>query len=312
MSPRPKKRVRLSSSPIYESESESELEVGSGDKVAPSAFLGILPASKGLLALPLELISLIVSHFPEIETEHILSSTRYLGSWESSGSEEFLVRFNTLRALSRLSRLSRLIFLPFQWERFEVCLFPKPNPESAEQRLESWYQYLGQSMERRCEGLLDSPHLWPYIKIVTVSINRHRSHIVIPLFARLLGMLPNVHTLEVLPGGYTMAIQSLKKYFEGYSFQSIQKVVLPTFAHDILRCCPKVREVICNAGEGRQVIGALVHTGCPKLEILRGIPVSSIVSKRLNKVNSPLKCVRINGRTKDNLVRDNRTIGLKK
>ncbi|CAE6532309.1 unnamed protein product [Rhizoctonia solani] len=156
-------------------------------------------------------------------------------------------------------------------------------------------------MERRCEGLLVSPHLWPYIKIVTVSISRHRSHIVIPLFARLLGVLPNIHVLEVLPGGYTMTIQSLKKYFEGYSFPSIQKVVLPTFAHDILRYCPRVREVICNAGEGRQLVGALVHTGCSKLEILRGIPISSILRKRLSKANPPLKRIRINGRAIENL-----------
>ncbi|KDN47367.1 hypothetical protein RSAG8_03507, partial [Rhizoctonia solani AG-8 WAC10335] len=92
MSPRPKKRVKRSPTPTYESESESESQFGSEGEVTTSgAFLPILPASKGFLALPPELISQIVSYLPEIQNEHILSSTRYLGSWNNSGSDEFLV-----------------------------------------------------------------------------------------------------------------------------------------------------------------------------------------------------------------------------
>ncbi|CAE7184458.1 unnamed protein product [Rhizoctonia solani] len=167
MSPRPKKRVKRAPTPVYdfESESESELELGYEDEAATTGpSLPLLPASKGFLTLPPELISQVVSYFPEIGTEHILSSTRSLGSWKNLGSEEFLVRFEALRALSQLSRLSRLIFLPLLWERFEVCLLPSPKPKPADQRVESWYHYLAQSMEKRCAGLLDSPYLWPYIK----------------------------------------------------------------------------------------------------------------------------------------------------
>ncbi|CAE6476601.1 unnamed protein product, partial [Rhizoctonia solani] len=96
-------------------------------------------------------------------------------------------------------------------------------------------------------------------------------------------------------------IQSLKKYFAGNSFPTIQRLILPTSAHDILRCCPKMREVTCTAGDGMQIVATLAHAGCPKLEILRGVSARSVLKKRLAKVNPPLKCVRINGRFKEDL-----------
>ncbi|KAG8686731.1 hypothetical protein FRC11_008470, partial [Ceratobasidium sp. 423] len=91
-------------------------------------------------------------------------------------------------------------------------------------------------------------------------------------------VLPNLHTLEVLHTRFMM-ISSLKKYFEGNVFPSIQRVVLPTRAHDILRCCPRVREVTCSGEDGGGLVGALVHIGCPKLEVLRRVTARSVLKK---------------------------------
>jgi hypothetical protein len=99
------------------------------------------------------------------------------------------------------------------------------------------------------------------------------------LFAELLETLPKVHTLEVLRIG-SMNPGPLELCFKGKSLPSIQRIVLPTRAHEILKCCSKVREVTCNEGDGRQLIDALLYAGCNGLESLRGVMVEPALTKR--------------------------------
>lgn len=99
------------------------------------------------------------------------------------------------------------------------------------------------------------------------------------MFARLLEVLPKVHTLEVLRTG-ALAPQGLETCFKGKTFPTIQKVVLPTRAHEILRYCPKARDVTCNEGDGGQLVNALVHTGRSNVEVLRGVTSRPVVMKR--------------------------------
>ncbi|CAE6476607.1 unnamed protein product [Rhizoctonia solani] len=301
MPPSPRKRFRRSPTPVFESESEfgsdSELTSSSRDHSPASRSrslqsIPILPATKGFLALPPELTYQILSHFKEIRTEHILGCTNYIND---SIPEDLSARFKALRALSQLSRLSRSIFLPLLWERFQVCLAC-----DSDWRWE-WHNSIGKAMERKCKGLLESGYIWSYVKIVTVPICWPlwtRNFEALSSFAQLLEMLPNVHTLEVLRTG-SLIPQSLEACFRGKIFPSIQKVVLPTRAHEILRCCSKVRDVTCNEGDGGPLVSALVHTGRSNIEILRGVMVRPTFMKRLGKVKPSLKCIRINGKNKD-------------
>ncbi|CAE6434430.1 unnamed protein product [Rhizoctonia solani] len=216
-------------------------------------------------------------------------STHYIGS--GSNPEDLLLRFNALRALSQLSRLSRSIFLPLLWERFQVCLTPKPGWQ--------WHSYIGHAMQRKSIGLLESKHLWSYVKVVTIAISQFKSSQVIPPFVQLLGMLPNVHTLEI--SYVTIDIPSpasFETYFRGYTFPSIQKIVLPAYAREILRCCPNLKEVTCNRdyGECGQLVDTLIHIGFPNLEVVRGFTIGMVPLKRLNKVSPSLRCVRLDGR----------------
>ncbi|KAG8710789.1 hypothetical protein FRC11_004125, partial [Ceratobasidium sp. 423] len=115
---------------------------------------------------------------------------------------------------------------------------------------------------------------------------------VLPPFVKLLGALPNVHTLEI-PHAHSAMTKALKEAFEGNVFPSIQKIILPTCAHEILRCCPEVREVTCNEDDGGRLVSALVHNGCKKLEVLRGVYPGPVLTKRLSAVAPPLRCVDI-------------------
>ena len=60
---------------------------------------------------------------------------------------------------------------------------------------------------------------------------------------------------------------AIKNAFKGCSLPSVETAVLPAAAHDILRCCPNVRDVTCNGNVERvnMICGAIVAK-CPKVE----------------------------------------------
>ncbi|KAJ1311859.1 hypothetical protein OPQ81_010319 [Rhizoctonia solani] len=122
-------------------------------------------------------------------------------------------------------------------------------------------------MQRRSKGLLESNYLWAHVKVVTVTISQFRISQVVPPFVQLLGMLPNVHTLEILY--VTIDIPSpeaFETYFRGHTFPSIRKVVLPA-----------------DFGEGGRLVDALIHIGCPNLEVIRGFTIGSEPLKRVSR-----------------------------
>jgi hypothetical protein len=71
----------------------------------------------------------------------------------------------------------------------------------------------------------------------------------------------------------------LKNAFEGRSFPSIQTVILPTHAHEIMRCCKKATTVICNYGDGSQIVTAIAK-GNKKVERLEGFSPDENLMKR--------------------------------
>lgn len=117
------------------------------------------------------------------------------------------------------------------------------------------------------------------LRVVTVALTRFQTSNVLPPFVRLLSALPNIHTLEISHAHSAMT-KALKDAFEGNVFPSIEKVILPTCAHEILRCCPEVREVTCNEDDGGRLVSALAQNGCKKLEILRNVYPGPVLMKR--------------------------------
>ncbi|CAE6467857.1 unnamed protein product [Rhizoctonia solani] len=86
---------------------------------------------------------------------------------------------------------------------------------------------------------------------------------------------------------------ALREAFRGNVFPSIQKIILPAYTHEILRCCPEIREVTCNDGDDTRLVGALVYNGSKKLEVLRGIYGGPSTMKRLSALGPPLRCIEV-------------------
>ena len=72
---------------------------------------------------------------------------------------------------------------------------------------------------------------------------------------------------------------AVKNGFEGKQFPSVRKVSLPCSAHEIIKSCPNVEEVICTEGGGSTVVGSIVKGNCQQVHTLKGIPPS--VLKRM-------------------------------
>lgn len=113
----------------------------------------IRPIRKGLVALPSELFLEIVDYFPEIDVPIILESRQTL-------PVEFRERFAALRALSQTCKELRSIVLPLAWERLEACT-TAGNPTA-------FYREVGTTLERKCIGLMQSDHLRPHVRSVTL------------------------------------------------------------------------------------------------------------------------------------------------
>ncbi|KAG8785220.1 hypothetical protein FRC12_017832, partial [Ceratobasidium sp. 428] len=274
MPPKSRKRVKKTPEPSSEPISEP-----SPSKLKSSS---LKRYNKGFANLPPELLSKIVADLPEILVDDILMNPTYIGEKVPAG--DYKARFKVLRALSQTCYHLRDFYLPLLWERFEVCMISSGGG--------SWYRELGQKMERTSEGMLKSKHLWPYVRIVTVTLTRYKTDVVLPPFVKMLQLLPNVHTLQI-PHAHSAMTTALKDAFKGSTFPSIRTVIMPNCAHEILRCCPGVESVTCNEDDGGKLVSALLEAGCSKLQAVRGLYPSPTTLKRFIKANPPLRCVRV-------------------
>ena len=122
--------------------------------VEPSGAAVVRPISqerKGLATVPSELLLEIVSYFPEISLEHILDSLQTL-------PVEYRERFAALRALSQTCKELRSVVLPLAWNHLEACT-TAGHPTQ-------FFKEVGNSLVRKCKGLLESKHLLPHVRCV--------------------------------------------------------------------------------------------------------------------------------------------------
>jgi hypothetical protein len=113
---------------------------------------------------------------------------------------------------------------------------------------------------------------------MTVALTRTETVKVLPAFAQCLGALPNLHTLELVHVHSDMTTV-LGQTFKDQSYPQIRRVVLPSCAHNILRACPEVREVLCTEHDGSKLIGA-ISKACKHVEMFKGLHASPSLVKR--------------------------------
>lgn len=88
-------------------------------------------------------------------------------------------------------------------------------------------------------------HVQPLVKTVRVILTRRRTEEVLTAFADCLDKLTSVTTLEITHA-HTAMTSHLKRGFEGHTYPSIRSAILPTQAHNVLRCCTGVMSVTAN------------------------------------------------------------------
>jgi len=209
--------------------------------------------------VPDEIFLEIISDLPVIPLLHILSNPRTI-------QREYILRFEVLRALTQTCRALRAKFLSWLWERVEACVLYNQD---------AWYAQVGRLLEKRSLLLLRNTNLAEHVQVFTVSLTRFQTDTVLPIFAKCLASLPNLHTLEVVHA-HSQMTTALKNAFSSYSYPSIRKIILPTCAHNILRSCPGVRDVTCNEDDGGKLITAIIAS-CPKVERIARIYKESMM-----------------------------------
>jgi hypothetical protein len=113
---------------------------------------------------------------------------------------------------------------------------------------------------------------------MTVALSRTEIDKILPAFATCLGALPSLHTLELVHVHSQMS-STLGTEFKNKSYPQIRRIVLPSCAHNILRACPGVREVVCNDSNGSQLVGAIAKA-CKHVEVFKGLLVEEKLIKR--------------------------------
>ncbi|KAJ7504126.1 hypothetical protein B0H11DRAFT_1980906 [Mycena galericulata] len=234
-------------------------------------------SSTGLLVMPVELLHLIASHFGRsVEVPYV--ELRTAGENPHLPSE-YLYRLIALRAVSQTCNQLRLVFLPILWECMDICV---QSPKGS-----VFYKALGELLKRTSEGLASEPELLSHIETVNVILTRYSSAEVLPPFARCLSLMPNMHTVQIIHA-HTAMTTHLKNGFENTSISSVRKIILPSWAHEVLRCCPEVTHVICNGGDGSKLISAIAKS-CEKVEMIEGISCNDKIMKRILKAAPNLK-----------------------
>ncbi|KAL4249999.1 hypothetical protein ABKN59_005950 [Abortiporus biennis] len=231
------------------------------------------------LALPVDIILLILDEFSSIRESDVALGQRYLPL-------ELEERTKAIRALSQTCRAWRQAFLPLLWARFLVVfLYGK----------EEWYQQLSESLGRKCVGLTEkSPHLRIYIRTVTVTITKRWADRTVPLFANCLASMPNLDTIQIMHSSKEIS-HFLRDSFADKCLKNVKSIIIQDYAHFIMRACPNVTKVTCIGGDGKRLIGAIVKD-CKKVDELYGIQPTEGVLKRLADVQPTISRVSLDFR----------------
>ncbi|KIK91670.1 hypothetical protein PAXRUDRAFT_830638 [Paxillus rubicundulus Ve08.2h10] len=283
--PRASKRIKTSAT--EDVAAQPSASISDAHNLPPSTQPQLVLAFKTgptLEHIPDDVLLEILSHLPTIDIGHVLWCHCRQPPMMPS---EALTRTSTVRALSKTSKLLRVRCLAMAWRRIETCT-AGPN------HTVTFFRVVGEAMKANMKVLKDCPHLRPLIQTATVALTRYKAATIVSALAEGLASLPNVTVIEVVHAHSHMTT-AIKDGFEGKRFPSVRKLILPSHAHEILRCCPNVEEVICNEYDGSTLVGAIVKGNCKQVRVLKGVSASL---KRLVKLLPNLNHVSVSSNSK--------------
>ncbi|KAK7687157.1 hypothetical protein QCA50_009660 [Cerrena zonata] len=268
MLPRPK-RVKTASTNNTSSDNSNikatlHSEVTNDDKASSH--------DSGLLHLPIELFDMILEELwqscgdcGDVTREVILMNHECLRA-------SYTTKEDALRSLSQVCRTLRLHFLPLCWEHVQACVVRKEGG--------AIHMILGERLLRLSRGLPQSQSIASLVRTLTVSISKYQAATVFPAWADCLESLPSLRTVQIMWASAQITTP-LKKAFVNRRFPQIRTVILPDCAHNFLRACPEVIEVICNDGWNQGKLATAIAAACKKVEIVQDITPKPYILDRL-------------------------------
>ncbi|TEB36998.1 hypothetical protein FA13DRAFT_1727335 [Coprinellus micaceus] len=213
-------------------------------------------ADKGILVLPLELISETLKNYKKIEIHSTSDdSTPFVLP------RGFSVRPGVLRALSQVCQVYREVFLPLAYESLATCLYPKSG-----HNIKSHHKTHRQ---------------------ITVSLTTYKGETAIPLFVACLAALPNLRSIKIVhaPASLMKPFRDTFKQTLAISFPTVHTVAVRPPCHGLMFALPEVRSVWVDWHlDATQVATSLINAGCKKVEVLKNFDLSySMLTRLLNK-----------------------------
>ena len=96
------------------------------------------------------------------------------------------------------------------------------------------------------------------------------------------------YLLPAVIHAHSQMTTAVKNGFEGKRFPSVRRISLPCSAHEIIKSCPNVEEVICTEGNGSTIIGSIIKGNCQQVRILKGI--SAPITRTLHRYQRMSEC----------------------
>ncbi|TFK76186.1 hypothetical protein BDN72DRAFT_222981 [Pluteus cervinus] len=215
----------------------------------PAQFSGPVNLT-GFAALPPELILEVVDYFLSvpIPSPHL---NRPL-------DRSHLDRHHILRYLSQLCQSLRHLLLPYVWRSLEVCTVKTETlgtlrvsvPSLSGGRYSPWEKEIATELVNQLEIVtIRNPDYADHVHTVSVIITKFSLKTVLPEFARCLGLLTNLKTLQ-LHGETWQVKRMVAQEFKKYRYPSIRTVVTTPGNLGVLSACPNLRHLHSTLSPG--------------------------------------------------------------
>ncbi|KAF9042169.1 hypothetical protein BJ165DRAFT_1529615 [Panaeolus papilionaceus] len=237
--------------------------------------------NQGLASLPLELLEQICQEY-EVQPLRVFSGPHgtaltYNEDMLHNAPNSFNVietaepplyseRRRVLKALSQTCHRLRQLALPILWERLEACT------SSAKRNLlrddPSYNKVIYDSFAAQMRILTRyNPQLCQYPRVINVEISTYYTGTFMTQLVQALGILKNVHTVQVY--GVTQPMYPrFEKAFSSRQFPGIRSVAIASYGAPLVATCPNLQHYRCIGFDQHRYMLDKLLQHCPKIQSL--------------------------------------------